>query len=115
MTERENAELERLLRLPWTILAEVTPEGDRILRVAEIPSAVGTGKTEAELVADLWESLTESLRAYVHFGDRVPTPKGLGPQWAPRTNPAKSAPRYYIVRTDEARTASSASLASAEA
>jgi hypothetical protein len=67
-------ELERLLRLPWSILREVTPEGDTILRVKEIPGAIGSGASDAERERDLWDSLAESLRAYLHFGDPVPVP-----------------------------------------
>ena len=62
-------------RTPWTIVSERSPEGDLLLRVAEIPSAVGSGETEEAAAADLWESLTESLRAYLHFGDEIPLPK----------------------------------------
>lgn len=70
----ERFELSRLLMLPWTILREKTPEGDVILRVKEIPSAVGSGHSDADRERDLWNSLTESLRAYLHFGDTVPVP-----------------------------------------
>ena len=69
--------LEQLLRLPWTIGAETTEEGDQLLRVLEIPSAVGTGSTPGELESDLWDSLRESLRAYLHFGDTIPLPVGV--------------------------------------
>lgn len=74
MTEPVDREIQRLLRLPWTITVETSPEGDRLLRVREIPSAVGCGATDAEAIADLWASLEASLRAYVHFGDAVPLP-----------------------------------------
>jgi predicted RNase H-like HicB family nuclease len=76
MTEGRSSQLEQLLRLPWTIVKEITPEGDHLLRVAEIPSAVGSGATSEEMEADLWESLRESLRAYLHFGDPIPMPAG---------------------------------------
>ena len=71
--------LRRLLALPWTIVPETTPEGDRLLRVREIPSAVGHGATDAELERDLWDSLRESLLAYLHFGDAVPQPHPVAP------------------------------------
>lgn len=70
----EELELKRLLMLPWTILREETPEGDTILRVKEIPSAVGSGESDSDRERDLWDSLTESLRAYLHFGDAIPIP-----------------------------------------
>ena len=75
MTDRDiDSELDRLLALPWTIVAETTPEGDRLLRVREIPSAIGHGETDDELARDLRESLESSLRAYLHFGDPIPMP-----------------------------------------
>ena len=67
-------ELDRLLALPWTVLREQTPDGDVVLRVKEIPSATGTGVNDEEREAELWESLTQSLSAYLHFGDSVPVP-----------------------------------------
>jgi predicted RNase H-like HicB family nuclease len=72
MKQHLEPELQRLLGLPWTIISETTPEGDLLLRVKEIPSAVGSGDTEAAAIADLREALTESLRAHLHFGDPVP-------------------------------------------
>lgn len=77
----QEQQVQHLLRLPWTIVAETTPEGDRLLRVAEIPSAVGTGSTPQELEADLRESLRASLSAYLHFEDPVPLPKGAALPW----------------------------------
>ena len=64
--------LQPLLKLPWTISRETTPEGDILFRVAELPSAVGSGATVAEAEADLWESLREALAAHLHFGDAIP-------------------------------------------
>jgi predicted RNase H-like HicB family nuclease len=68
--------LERLMSLPWTIVRETTPEGDHILRIAELPSVVVSGNTDEEMNAELAESLRESLRAYLHFGDPIPVPAG---------------------------------------
>ena len=70
-----------LLRLPWTFVRDQTPEGETILRVAEIPSAVGTGETVAELETDVWASLRASLEAYLHFGDPIPLPRGARLPW----------------------------------
>ena len=81
MKQHLDPELQRLLRLPWTILSETSPEGDLLLRVKEIPSAVGCGETEAAAIADLWEALAESLRTHLHFGDPVPVPVGVPTQW----------------------------------
>lgn len=73
--------LEHLLRLPWAIRAETSFERDRLLRVVEIPSAVGCGATDAELEADLWASLQASLEAYLHFDDPIPVPAGTRLPW----------------------------------
>jgi predicted RNase H-like HicB family nuclease len=70
-----------LLRLPWTLVAETTPEGDSLIRVAELPSAVGTGATQQEIERDLWDALTAALRAYLHFGDPIPVPVGRKLPW----------------------------------
>lgn len=75
--------IDSLLRLPWSIRSEVTAEGDRLLRVVEIPSAVGSGQSDDEAVADLWESLRASLAAYLHFEDKIPLPEGSPLPWAP--------------------------------
>ena len=74
--------LDLLLTLPWHQVSEVTPEGDRLLRVREVPSATGSGDTAEQLEADLRESLRESLRAYLHFGDPLPLPAGCALPWA---------------------------------
>lgn len=64
------------MSLPWTIVRETTPEGDHVLKIAELPSVVVSGDTDEELHAELSESLRESLRAYLHFGDSIPVPAG---------------------------------------
>lgn len=74
LDESQEFELQRLLGLPWTVIPQTTPEGDRLLRVIEVPSAVGVGVTAEEREKDLWESLAASLRAYLHFGDVPPVP-----------------------------------------
>lgn len=111
MPNSSESDLQRLLRLPWTIVREVTPEGDVLLRVKEIPSAVGSGSTPDELVADLWESLTESLRAYLHFGDSVPLPQGVSDSWV-RLNPKAAAPKTpFFVSPASVQTGTSAAMA----
>ena len=107
MNDAHHAELEHLIRLPWTIVKEVTPEGDHLLRVAEIPSAVGSGATPEEMEADLWESLRESLRAYLHYNDPIPTPGGRQPGWV--RSPHVAVKSAYVLRVpDVARTATAA-------
>ena len=61
MKQHLEPELQRLRRLPWTILSETSPEGDLLLRVKEIPSAVGCGETEAAAIADLREAMYHPL------------------------------------------------------
>lgn len=109
MTAAHDSELKHLLRLPWTIVKEVTPEGDHLLRVAEIPSAVGSGATSAELEADLWESLRESLRTYLHFHDPIPVPSGPQPGWV--VSPHLVIRAAYVLRVpDVATTATAAAM-----
>ncbi len=93
----DSSKLDYLLRLPWTFVREVTPDGDCILRIAEIPSAVGTGDTDAALEADTWASLRASLEAYLHFGDPLPLPKGTVLPWDPDA-PRREGPSTVILR-----------------
>jgi len=106
MSESRSSQLEHLLRLPWTIVKEVTPEGDHLLRVAEIPSAVGSGATREETEADLWESLEESLRAYLHFGDPIPVPAGPQPGWV--RSPHVAVKAAYVLRVPDVATTGTA-------
>lgn len=77
----EERKLEYFLRLPWTLVTETTPEGDRLVRVRELPGAVASGETDEELEADLWDAIRAALRSYLHFGDRVPVPAGVVVPW----------------------------------
>lgn len=94
----QQTKLSYLLRLPWTFVRERTPEGDTILRVREIPSAVGTGETSAELEADVWGSLRASLEAYLHFGDPIPLPLGVRLPWEGPVEPGPP-PKIIVRRT----------------
>lgn len=98
----KNSELVRLLWLPWTILRDTTPEGDVILRVKEIPSVIGAGESDTERERDMWESLTESLFAYLHFGDTVPAPVFQTSVWevfAPLASESAAYWRVGVTRT----------------
>jgi hypothetical protein len=106
MISSEDRQIDHLMRLPWTIVRETTPEGDQLLRVAEIPSAVGSGHTAEAIEADLWQSLRESLRAYLHFNDPVPLPKGAKGPWLQR--PAKQ-PVPYVIRVPQVAATAAAS------
>lgn len=94
------------MRLPWTIVRERTPEGDQILRVAEIPSVVGSGASSEEMEADLWDSLRESLRAYLHFKDPLPMPSGPRPDWVGASRLA--APVPFVLRVPDVTVTASA-------
>lgn len=111
MNERIERDIQRLLHLPWTIVRDVTPEGDVLLRVKEIPSAVGAGDSDETRIADLWESLSESLRAYLYFGDTVPLPDGAQDLWTRISPPSSDQPPiFFFVSTQE--TSTGAGLAS---
>jgi len=81
MAWTQEQKLAHLLTLPWTIRLERTPEGDNLLRVAELPAAVGTGDSNEEIARDFWEALEATLRAYLHFGDELPLPPGVTLPW----------------------------------
>jgi hypothetical protein len=65
-----------MLRMPWTIVPS-TEDGERVLRVREIPSVIATGVADEELDRELFDALRASLRAYLHFGDPLPRPPGV--------------------------------------
>lgn len=83
------AKVEYLLRrVTWTVRAETTPEGDRLLRCNEIPDAIGTGDNDEAIEGDFWESLRASMEAYVHFNDRPPVPVGTLLPWESNRPPS---------------------------
>lgn len=69
--------VDHLIRLPWTIVAEKTPEGDSLLRVVELPAAVGSGIDEKSLSDDFWESFVATLEAYIALDSVPPLPAGI--------------------------------------
>lgn len=73
----EQRKLKYLLVLPWTIYTEQTPEGDRLVRVRELPSVIGSGSNDEEIEQDFWDSLEATLRSYLHFDDDLPLPFGM--------------------------------------
>ena len=78
----------------------------------EIPSAVGCGETEAAAIADLWEALTESLRAHLHFGDPLPVPTGAPAQWS-QVGSAERPPQWTFLPVGQnARTGGKSGLVS---
>ena len=76
MTWTTERQIALLMRLPWTIVA-TDEDGERVLRVREIPSVIATGTDPETVEAEFWESLRESLAAYLHFGDPIPKPPGV--------------------------------------
>lgn len=75
--------VEFLIRQPWTVVREDTPEGDTLLRVAELPGAVGCGNTREALESDFWESFVATLEAYVAVDAVPPFPKRSAVRHAP--------------------------------
>jgi hypothetical protein len=90
-----------LLRLPWRVVAETTPEGDQLLRCVEIPSAVGEGDTPKQREQDFWESMRASLESYLHFGDTLPLPEGVNRPlpWEPGAADARKGARFVVAAT----------------
>ena len=77
MSWSNEQKLAHLLSLPWTVVPDTSPEGDRLLRVQELPAAVGTGVSDEQLSRDFWESLRATLETYLHFEDGIPLPPGV--------------------------------------
>lgn len=76
----QSQQLRHLLALPWTIVPGTTAEGDRTLRVAQLPSAfaaVGPECSQAELEVEFWDAVTDVLRSYLHYGDPIPLPSSV--------------------------------------
>lgn len=64
-----------LCRLPWTIVPGVgDADGERTLRVQELPSVVGSGLSDGELESEFWDSMKATLAGLLHFGDPIPLP-----------------------------------------
>lgn len=100
------AKVQYLMRLPWTIVPDESEEGDRLLRVAELPAAVGCGETDKALAADFFESFAATLEAYVEADETPPLPEGesslpwLVDQEAPSL---KGTVRYQVSRNAPVR------------
>lgn len=102
MSWDERRKLEYLLGLPWSIYAEATAEGERLLRVRELPPVIGSGESDAEIERDFWDSLEATLRSYLHFGDELPLPLGLTLPWKQGTR-APATPRRRAFRVAKNR------------
>lgn len=112
MTWTIEQKIEYLLHQPWTIFAETTPEGDRLLRVKELPAAVGSGDDDDSLVADFLESLRSTLEAYLVVGSNPPLPAPTRSYpWEKPAAPAAAAQeisyRQGVLRTYSRTTAGS--------
>lgn len=86
MAWTEEQKVEALLRLPWTVSVEKSPEGDLVAYVREIPGVIATGRTMKALGIDLWASLKATLQCFVEFNDEIPLPPSSGLPWV--GNPA---------------------------
>ncbi len=110
MSQQIEKDIQRLLHLPWTVAREEGPEGEVLLRVKEIPSAVGSGESDEERIADLWESLSESLRALLHFRDPIPLPEGVGQQWTHIAPSSERRAEFFFVSAQRTSTGAAGSL-----
>lgn len=72
-------ELDRLMKLPWTIRVELRDDdGDYyVARVAELPGLVATGDDEEALDVSFWEALEAHLQMRLDAGDEIPVPEGV--------------------------------------
>ena len=77
MTWTDAQKIDYLLSQPWTLVPDKGDDGELLLRVRELPGAVGCGETPEEVERDFWESLRATLEAYLHFGDVIPKPPGV--------------------------------------
>lgn len=74
--------LTALMRMPWGIVIERDEDDSSfVIQVREIPDAIGTGADEKLAAIDLWESLRESLRVRLIYGDDLPLPPGTIAPW----------------------------------
>lgn len=85
MTWTIEQKLAYLYRLPWTVSTEPGDDpGETLIRVVELPAVVGCGSTEEEVATDFWGAMRAVLESYLHHGDPIPLPEGLGPlPWEP--------------------------------
>lgn len=100
MTWTFEEKVDYLLRLPWTVVRDTSPEGDTLLRVKELPDVVGCGEDQEALEADFWASLRASLESYLHFGDTIPRP-GFAPSrlpWEVKQLKVAEPPGKYVAR-----------------
>lgn len=89
--------LDWLIRQRWTIVKDVTPEGDQLLRVVELPAAVGCGDTDESRSADFWESFIATLEAYLATESIPPLPAGAKqPPWLGTPPAEKLAPQPVL-------------------
>jgi hypothetical protein len=102
MSWDERRKLDYLLGLPWSIYAETTVDGERLLRVRELPSVMGSGDSDEEVEREFWDSLEATLQSYLHFGDELPLPLDATLPWKQGT-PTPAAPPRQAFRAVEQR------------
>lgn len=74
MSWTNERKLEWYCRLPWRVIVEIEEDGSLFARVDELPGAVAHGANEKELEREFWESVGQTIRAYIAAGDQVPMP-----------------------------------------
>ncbi len=70
-----------LLTLPWTVAIEVTPDGERIARIHEIPQASARGRNDTRVAQQLWKSLAVAVEEMVRANHEIPAPEGVKLPW----------------------------------
>ncbi len=103
MSWDDDLKIQFLLGLPWNIYAETSVDGERLLRVRELPSVIGSGDTDDEIERDFWDSLEATLRSYLHFGDELPLPALPGIELPWKQAATASAPPRQAYRAEEQR------------
>ncbi len=89
--------LEWLLRQPWRVHVDREDDGSYFARVDGLQGAVADGRNSDELQRNFWESLRETLRAYLETGDHMPLPGNTLPPWDAAPARTVQRVRYRLV------------------
>ena len=81
MTDAEReAEIQRLLRLPYHRVVYGDPDDGYMGEVAELPGCLTSGDTPLEALANLDEAMAAWIESRLKSGDAIPSPaKALAP------------------------------------
>ncbi|HEX9563894.1 MAG TPA: hypothetical protein VF981_07980 [Gemmatimonadaceae bacterium] len=87
--------VEWMLRLPWRVKITHEDDGTLFAQAEDLDGAVADGANPEELEQSFWDSLRETLRAYLAAGDPIPLPGSPTPPWD-----APSPQRTPLVRVE---------------